>query len=275
MCGDIFGSSDSTVTTKLPDFMEAAGEDITQRARGIADQPYQAYTGQRYAPLSQNQQFATNYASQVAGAEQDKVDAASNYFDQSARSMTDMDVASYMNPYLQNVMNPQAQKMDEAYGKLQNDISDQAVAAGAFGGSRHGIREGEMDDDRMENMMQLYGQGYANAYDNATNLITNEFGRQNAAGSGMLQSAGTESGLVTDDMNRLLTTGGVEQGHAQQQKDFDYGQFVEGRDWEINRLMPYISAIGGIPYGTSTTQPGASPFSQAAGAGLSLAGLFV
>lgn len=271
MSGGLFGDNDSS--TNIPGYLKEAGKDITRRAGNIADTPYTPYSAPRFAPQAANTQFASNYASGVAGLGQGKVDQATDLYGQSARSIPDMDVSRYMNPYIEQVLNPQAQKIEEAYGKMTQQAGDEFQRAGAYGGSRHGVREAEVSDDKIENLMELYGTGYGRAFDQATNLMTGEFGRQAGAAGGLLGAAGQESQLVSEDVNRLLGTGAAQQAYAQQQPDFDYGQFLEGRDWPTTQLMPYISAVGGIPYSTKTQGPSTSPFAQIAGAGLSAASL--
>ena len=40
---------------------------------------------------------------------------------------------------------------------------------------------------------------------------------------------------------------------AQRQKDFDYDQWVEGRDWDKNQTMFASNVLGGAPTGSTTT----------------------
>ena len=80
-------------------------------------------------------------------------------------------VNSYMNPFYDQVINSTLGRMDINREKTLGRIGDQAQAAGAFGGSRHGVMEGEFlgqdqmnRSDMIANMqMQNYNQGLQNS----------------------------------------------------------------------------------------------------------------
>ena len=54
------------------------------------------------------------------------------------------DINTYMNPYTQSVIDRTQQDIMRQQQMAQNTLGAQATAAGAFGGSRHGIAEGVM-----------------------------------------------------------------------------------------------------------------------------------
>lgn len=269
----IFGSNDTTTKSTVPGYLKDASQDITARAAAIADRPYTPYTGERFAPLHQNQYAAADLASNFAGNGQNWINQAADLYGQSARGISDFNINDYMNPYIEQVLDPQLAALNEYYGVQNRNLEDAAVAAGAFGGSRHGVSEARMRDDEAENVAQTVGQGYYSAYNDAMNQINAEMARQAGAAGGLLNTATTGSGITTDDINRLLGTGAVMQAGDQRQNDFDYQQYLEQRDWAVNQLMPYIASVGGLPYNTATTtSTAADPLSQILGATLAFSG---
>jgi len=79
-----------------------------------------------------------------------------------------------MNPYIQGVIDPTRQEFDRMRSMGRQQIGDQATAAGAFGGSRHGVAEGvnrgEIDRAQGQTIADLYAGGYDKSMQNALQL---------------------------------------------------------------------------------------------------------
>jgi hypothetical protein len=90
--------------------------------------------------------------------------------------------------------------------------------------------------------------------------------------------AGAESGLYNDAINRLNTTGQVEQTYNQDVDNADYQQYINQQQYALQQLNALIAAAGGTPYGTSTvsntqgTQVVQKPSMLGQLAGLAMAG---
>lgn len=67
-----------------------------------------------------------------------------------------------------------------------------------------------------------------------------------------------------DDARALMNIGQQQQNVWQSAFDTDYGDFVEERDWDANRLGVLSNALGSIQGGTSS-QTGANPNYKSAG----------
>lgn len=72
-----------------------------------------------------------------------------------------------------------------------------------------------------------------------------------------LQAANT--GLFASQVNPLLATGGLQQGLGQQQRDIDYQNFTQERDWQLRGLEALRSALGMGSMGASTTTTAQQP----------------
>jgi len=76
-------------------------------------------------------------------------------------------VNDYMNPFLQQALNPVIRDMQEAGQKQRVGIGANATAAGAFGDARHGIVEAEQMRGEQRNIGDLSSQAYMNAFNTA------------------------------------------------------------------------------------------------------------
>ena len=79
--------------------------------------------------------------------------------------------AGLMNPYQQQVLDAVGADYDKQRAQAHTDANQAATAAGAFGGSRHGVMEGarlgELDQGEMSTMAGLRAQGFNDAMSRA------------------------------------------------------------------------------------------------------------
>jgi hypothetical protein len=80
-------------------------------------------------------------------------------------------VQSYMNPYLQNSLNPQLQLAAQQYGMQGAAQQGAATSAGAFGGSRNALMQGLNQQNQMLAQNQIIGNGYNTAFNQAQNQM--------------------------------------------------------------------------------------------------------
>lgn len=67
-------------------------------------------------------------------------------------------IDTYMNPYQSSVMDYAAQEIEKARAMQTGQIGDAALAAGAFGGSRHGLVEAETNEGALRETGRIAGQ---------------------------------------------------------------------------------------------------------------------
>lgn len=109
----------------------------------------------------------------------------------------------YMNKYDRNVINRATNDLNRGREMVQNDIGAQATAAGAFGGSRHGLVEAENNRNFANAVGDMSAQqrqaGFLNAQNMAQQDINNQF-----TGQGMRNDAAQTLGglnLAATGMN--------------------------------------------------------------------------
>jgi len=141
---------------------------------------------------------------------------------------------SYMNPYLQSVLNPQ---LDEL--RRQNDITNmntnaKMTQAGGYGGGRQAIMNAENNRNLMQEMNKTVGQGYANAYDKAMGQFNTEQGQAKTLAD-MMSEAGTQQRNI-----------------EQQGISADYNEFLAQRDDPMKKTQYLQSMLQGLPISTVT-----------------------
>lgn len=123
-------------------------------------------------------------------------DQAAAARDVTAGQFGGMDISPYLNPYTSQVVDQTAADMERARLIEQNQADDAMQAAGAFGGSRHGIANAETNRNFYDRLGATTGalrnQGYQNAQQAAFQDIAN---RMNA------DLANQQSDLSTNQFN--------------------------------------------------------------------------
>lgn len=182
----------STVNqSNLPEYARPYFEDMLKQSASLAKADYQPYTGDRIAELNTNQNAAIgsiaanqgsfqpyfNQAGQgltsamnTAQNTQFNPTQATNSYNASGFTpdkFTGAAVGEYMNPYLQQSLNPQIELLNRQFAQQGNQLNSKAAANGAFGGYRNAL---EQSSNRLNNNLafsNLVGQGYNNAYNSA------------------------------------------------------------------------------------------------------------
>ena len=103
-------------------------------------------------------------------------------------------VAAYMNPYLQNTLNPALQLQNQQFGQINAQNQGQATQQGAFGGGRQAVMQGLNQQNQMLAQNQLVGGAYNQAY-NTANQNMQTAGQQAMQGAG-LGITGAQAGLA-------------------------------------------------------------------------------
>lgn len=250
-------SKGSKTTTSRPEWLDSASNDAINRARTISDRPYQGYdVRQRVAGLSGNESLAYQQAASLGGKYQPLIDRAGQQFSGSALN-------NYINPYREQVLDVNARKINQQFDSQLGALNAKRSMMDAFGSDRGTLLEGQLNRARAQALSDANTQGLSDAYDKASNLFL-------ADRQGALQAAQTGMGIDQATMNAQTATGALERGVRQSQADFDYGQFIEKRDWSTSNLQPLLDAIATASGATGGTTSRTGQTGSTAGA---LAGL--
>ena len=139
----------------------APGEELPERLPGETDVQYdlrikglagipQAVPAKEVAPLEQAQLTAIQEAQAGLGAyrpflqqAQQTIGAGLGAIGAGVRTLDPSQVGTYMDPYQQQVTQEALKELDRQAQMQSQRTAAEAVAAGAFGGSRFGVREAE------------------------------------------------------------------------------------------------------------------------------------
>jgi hypothetical protein len=200
-------------------------------ARQYAAKPWERYEGERVSALSGNEQRAYELAGENAGK---GVAALANI-----QRFPQANMSEYINPYIKGALDPAGREIALRGQQQQNQIQQQAQSVGAFSGSRQILREQEARKGTEQALSDLYGRGYAEAFDKGAALWEADQDRA-------IRAAGLSSDMLDRDVSRLISTGQNARLVDQMQKDFDYQQFVEKRDWSGKNAAYLTDVLRGL-----------------------------
>lgn len=179
-------------------------------------------------------------------------------------SMQGPNINQFLNPYQSYVTDEIARQGQMA----QNQLSAQAVNAGAFGGGREGVQQAELQRATQANI----GQSMASGFQQAAGLAAQQQGIQQAGGQLLGALGGQQQAMQQADIASLLQAGGVQRQLGQQALDASR-QTELARAYEPYQRLEFLKGImTNMPTSqsavTATTAPGTNPLAQAAGTGI-------
>ena len=272
-CGSSGGGGGSMPanTTNITTVREAPGIEerklgLMDISRALAEQPVNIPV-QQIAPLSGLEQQGTALAGQtgVGGAAiQSGIAGLGAAQTASALGPSSAQFNQYLNPYQSFILdeiNRQAQMG-------QQQLSAQAVQAGAFGGGREGIQQAEQERARL----QQVGLAQERAFTGALGAFQQGVSQQGQLGLGMAQLGQVQQAQQQADINQLMAAGGLQRQLAQQTVDAQRAQQLQQAYEPFQRAEFLKAQYQGGPTSqsgiTQTTAPTVNPLAQAAGAGL-------
>jgi hypothetical protein len=224
----------TTSTTDIPEWMK---QDYVipalDKAKGMLDDEFTPFTGDRFADKSQ---FTTDAMNKITGMS----------------GMSLKDRSDYMNPFTNEVIDASNQVIKDETMALNTDLLGNSYNIGADTNTRVGVAQGELANSAADAIA-----------DNTSRLKMAGFQQ---AGQDMLQ----DFNLGVSQADNLYKAGAVDQSFDQQQKDFDYGEFLGAQGQEAKNLNQLLAAIAGVPQGQVSTQQTpytSNPFATAIGIG--------
>jgi hypothetical protein len=276
-----------TSATEVPAYARPYVERMLGKTEALSKTPYQAYGGERIAGFTPMQQQAFQGVANLQPAQQlgtatkmsgiaglQGLGAGQQYAQQATDPYA---MQSYMSPYAQLALEPQmreAARRSAMEGQMQQA---QAVRAGAFGGSRHGLVEAERQRNLGQLQSDIYGRGMQTAFEQARQA--QQFGADlglRGAGVG-LQAAGqlgqlgqTQFGQQKDILQGQLSAGAQQQALEQQRLAQAYQDFQNQRQYPYQQLAFMNDMLRGLPlaqYSQTRYEQPPSALGQMAGLG--------
>lgn len=266
------GNNTSSSTQTIDPWQKGILSNNVSRAQGIADRPFESFMGQGYAPLSQNQRTAMTGAQNLNGAGAPAIDMGINAAGGMLNGSAASGMANWQNPYTDQVVNSSLNDIERQRQMAIGSGQDAAIAARAYGGSRHGVA----DSLTNENFARVSADTSANlrntGFNTAAQNAQQDSSRQLQA-SGLLGQLGQQqfnNGLGY--VNALTQTGAMEQQTQQGQNQFDYNEFLRRQQQPYTGQGLINQSLGLLPSSSTITQtsPGESALPGLLGAGVKL-----
>jgi hypothetical protein len=262
--GGAYAASDNAKKgAQGPASLKAGRKQAMSRASEIADRPYEAYDGQRVAGASRNERMASELARSTNTSVQSDLDSSRDELRKSQLDFNGENLNTYMNPYLDVAYKAQ----NEAYDKGKTSLLNSK--AGAWGGDRVAFEESELDRAHMDSL----GKISYDAYNAASQNFFQDQDRHARAAAAWRETAGDTANMNRQQIQDLMATGGLDRVLNQAQLDFDYGQFIEERDWDVTNLQPLLAAIG-VNNGAPGKPNNEDSIASAVGAAATVAGAY-
>ena len=263
----------------LPSYLEDTGKHLATQMKATYSTPLQtgAFTPQ-VAGQDPMQQTAIGMAQQG-------IDSYKPYLQQAQTALTTQGGLTgaqayqpFMSPYQGQVIDETLRQYDLSRGAGEQQIKDQAVAMGGFGGGREGAMLGQYMGDTLANragiraglLQQGLGQAQQQAqqaFQNQAQLAQGQFGLSNFARAGMGQ-----------DIAAMGQMGASQQAFEQAKLNRD-AQAAQTQAYEpYGRLGQYAQGITGLAGGMAgpqyQEQPKADPWGSALSTAMGLGGLY-
>ena len=216
------------------------------QAQQAASQPFQQYGTQAsdfVAQLNPTQQSAISNISGMQGMTDPYYQAATGTLGQ-ALTPTYQTVGQYMNPFMNQVVSPVQQALQQQQGQQLAGQQSEAIRGGAFGGERAGLQRdvlrGQQNLAMGQAISPLYQTGYGQALQAAQQQ--QQAGLQGANLYGQLGTGAQQAALA--QAGAQLGAGTLGQQTEQAGKTALYNQFQQQRAYPFQTAQ-FLSGIAG------------------------------
>jgi len=173
-------------------------------------------------------------------------------------------ISQFYNPYQSYVLD----EINRQAAMAQNQLSGQAVQAGAFGGGREGVQRAEQERARLAAVGEAQRSGFNTALGAAQQQ--QQFGLQ--AGQQLGQLGVQQQAMSQADINQLMASGGLQRQLTQQALDAERQSALQKATEPLQRVEFLSNVYAAGPKSTSgitaATAPTTSPLAQSLGTGL-------
>ena len=226
----------------------------------------------QFAPTVAGQTGLQQQATTLAGTQGKGIGAFEQYLTAAEPYAGPDAYKQFMSPYQQQVIDATMTSFDKQAAMQRRGISDRALQAGAYGGSRMGVAESEYDaaSDMNRALMesQLLQQGYGQGIAGAQTAFQQQMGQAQAV-----------PGMYQQDISTLGRVGATDQAQAQAEADATR-ETARLKAYEPYERLGYLGTgvtglLGGYPgQYQSTVMPNPTPLQSALGIGATGAGIY-
>ena len=236
-----------TNTPTIPDWYSKAQQEMAGK---LTTMPLTApqYTQPLAAGISENEQSGVGMADQATGAWAPQFANAVNTATRTALSVPETDLSAYMNPYVQNVLDPTLRTLNQNFDAQKNSLNAAAASRGAFGGSRNSLMMGLNDENRARALGEATNKGFSDAFNYATDTSLKDRAQLLGTANSLSSMAGDYQRMLSGDVNQLMSTGAAERGIKDNLYNKQYTDY-------LNQLKYPLDAVGAYSNGLSNVAP--------------------
>lgn len=284
MCKESENKQSTTQTQSIPEWLSGASKGLVDQAGATLSKPFESFKGDRVAEFSGDQASAFQKLRDfvTGGGNSAGANGVRDYMTAGPQKVSTERVVdengrlggidSYMNPYMDRVLTPALQKIQDSADAARKRIGAGATSARAFGDARHGITEADLNASTSSAMGDTAGQILKSGYDTAMGTRAQDlarFGQTDAANAQYaeealrrgLTGAQAEQQQQLQQIQALLSAGTVQQGNEQANLDAVYQEFLRQYAHDPAMLKTLASIYSSVPYTktmegqTTTTTP--------------------
>ena len=185
-----------------------------------------------------------------------------------AAAMQMPDINAFFNPYERYAID----EINRQAEIQQNQLSAQAVGAGAFGGGREGVQRAEQERARLQTIGQLRGQGFQTALGAAQQQQAFQQSALMNQAQALQSAAQQQQAMQQRDIQSQLQAGAIQRDIAERALTAERQTEVARAYEPFQRIEFQKGIMTALPTAasqvTAGTGPGVNPFAQALGAGV-------
>lgn len=233
------------------------------QGQALANAPYQAYTGPLTAGPSalqektfaglQNVNFPSNLGKSFTNMGAPTAGTATS---PGIASGTGGVAAEYMNPYIQNVLQPQLAELNRQSQIQGLTNAAKATQGGAFGGSRAALMDAETQRNLLNAQNTAIGTAYSNAFDKGQ------------------QQFNTEQTQAKTLADLMAAQGAAQRNITSEGVAADLAQYQQQQEYPFKMVDFQSKLLNGLPIGTQTNTTTQDPLSSALSTTAGLASLY-
>lgn len=238
----------STTEVQLPDWAQSAAQTNLQTAQTLAQQPYTAYTGPEVAGFTPDETAAFQGVENLQGGTQP-------IFNQAIGNVQNLGqtTQSLLNPYLGSVEQDTVSNIERQGQQTLQQQDANAVAAGAYGGTRQAVTDSLINSETQRNVGQAVDQIQQQGWDTASQLAL-----QQSSQLANLASANQSSSL--QQLGALASVGQAQQQQTQAEYSNALQNWQTAQNWPYQQLAIAQGSLAGTPYGSTVT--GSQPYNS-------------
>jgi len=283
--GSLVASGVTGTESNLSNWAGPYVTDMLGKGKALSEQPYQAYQGPLTAGPSALQetgfQNAANISTPMGIGQAAETAGGIAGQKQTSSFLAPGTTQSYMNPYMQNVVDVQQKEAQRTADIAATNRQGQQTQAGAFGGSRAAVMDAEAARNLALQQGQIQATGLQSAYDAAAKQFNTEQTTGLAGVNTQLQAAqaqgnlgATQNAAGLANLNAQLGAGATQQGIEQAGVTADKAAFEAERDNPYKMAQYQQSLLQGLPLAAQSYNITNNPYAAAANAGSGVYSMF-